>query len=199
MKLSRKFLSDYLDTSDIEMETGTYDSNGKKNNSYGKRRVRPKDAIILEGGQLYEFYFSDDINYTAYIYFTDMNNKYMSARDWFDSGGAVYVPANSKAKEWIKKVEEYSDEIDEKTLVLFLINDENIYAAIKKHSLCKNAYISQVVKNSTVMKKGLISICSKILLQVNSKLGGISYTLKFDDDISNMNLMAVLRLTRLSF
>ena len=41
------------------------------------------------------------------------------------------------------------------------------------------------------MKNGLMSICSKILLQVNSKLGGISYKLKFDDDISKMNLMAV--------
>ena len=103
----------------------------------------------------------------------------------------IDVPTNSKAKEWIKKVEEYSDEIDEKTLVLFLVNDENIYTSIKKHSLCKNAYISQVVKNSTIMKNGLMSICSKILLQVNSKLGGISYKLKFDDDISKMNLMAV--------
>ena len=103
----------------------------------------------------------------------------------------IDVPVNSKAKEWIKKVEEFSDDIDEKTLVLFLVNDENIYAAIKRHSLCKNAYISQVVKNSTVKKKGLMSICSKILLQINSKLGGISYKLKFDDYISNMNLMAV--------
>ena len=72
----------------------------------------------------------------------------------------IEVPFNSNSKAWINKVEKYSNYINENTLVLFLVNDEFIYAAIKKHSLCKNGYISQVVKNSTINKKGLIIICS---------------------------------------
>lgn len=103
----------------------------------------------------------------------------------------IEVPYNSSGKTWINYVEKYSNNINENTLVVFLVNDEFIYAAIKKHSLCKSGYISQVVKNSTINRKGLISICSKILLQINSKLGGISYTIKFDKKIYNMKIMVV--------
>lgn len=88
-----------VDTSSYQIETGSYTSSGNEDSSYGNRRVRISEPIVLEGDQYYEFYFSNDINYTAYVYFYDINtNRYLSSRDWFDSGGTVYVPANSKAR-----------------------------------------------------------------------------------------------------
>ena len=36
-----------------------------------------------------------------------------------------------------------------------------------------------------------MSICSKILLQINSKLGGISYNIKFDEEIIDRKLIAI--------
>ena len=85
-----------LSNNDFELEKGGYNGTGGRDNGYGNRRIRAKDAIILEGNRYYEFNFSDDVNYTALIYFTDMNNKRISSTDWFSSGCSVYVPANSK-------------------------------------------------------------------------------------------------------
>ena len=81
-----------------KLEKGAYNSNGSKNNSGTNNdyRIRTTDAVILEGNKIYEINFSTDLNYTAYIYFTDMNNKYVSAYGWFDSGRIVYVPENTK-------------------------------------------------------------------------------------------------------
>ena len=47
----------------------------------------------------------------------------------------------------------------------------NDYKVLKTHSLCTIGYLSQVVKTSTLFKN-LMSVCSKILLQINAKLGG---------------------------
>ena len=104
----------------------------------------------------------------------------------------IDVPYNSSYKIWIKSVEEnINKESDKKCFVLFLINNENLYPDLKWHSLCEKGYISQVVKSSTIHKKGIMSICSKILLQINSKLGGINYTIKFDKDITERKLIAI--------
>ena len=62
---------------------------------------------------------------------------------------------------------------------------------MKWHSLCEKGYISQVVRSSTIGKKGLMSICSQILLQMNSKLGGIPYIIKFDKTINERKLIVV--------
>lgn len=85
-----------INIENFETETGGWTRLGKKDNGWGNRRTRPKDAIILDGGYYYEFYFSDDPNYAAYIDFTDMNNNHIRARDQFVSGTVVYVPENSK-------------------------------------------------------------------------------------------------------
>ena len=84
-----------MEIENFETESGGWGSTGNKS-SWGNRRTRPKDAIILDGGHYYEFYFSDDPNYQAHIYFTDMDNHYISQRDQFVSGTVVYVPENSK-------------------------------------------------------------------------------------------------------
>ena len=87
-----------LEPEGFELEKGAYTNVGGKNNSGTNNdyRIRTSEAIILEGDQVYEINFSDDSNYTAYIYFTDMNNKRLSEYGWGDSGRSVYAPANSK-------------------------------------------------------------------------------------------------------
>ena len=106
----------------------------------------------------------------------------------------IEIPYNSSYETWIKFVEEKINiKSDEKCFVLFLLNDKNedLYPDLKWHSLCEKGYLSQIVKSSTIHKKGIMSICSKILLQINSKLGGIPYTIKFDKDISERKLIAI--------
>jgi aubergine-like protein len=62
---------------------------------------------------------------------------------------------------------------------------------LKKHSLCKNGYVSQVVKAKNIQGKRAMSVCSKILLQINAKLGGISYIADVDKEIKNRKIMVI--------
>lgn len=81
------------------LEKGTYNSNGTDNNTatYWDNRIRVSDGIPLEGGQVYNFTFSSDTNYQAYIYFVNINTgKYMSAYGWFDNDRTIFVPKDSK-------------------------------------------------------------------------------------------------------
>ena len=103
----------------------------------------------------------------------------------------IEIPEYSNYEVWINEVNKKIGKNENNCLVVFLINDEYLYPDLKWHSLCEKGYISQVVKNSTINKKGLMSICSKILLQINAKLGGIPYKIKFDNIINERNLIVV--------
>jgi len=71
-----------------------------------------------------------------------------------------------------------------------LDRNDYIYKNLKVHSLCNNGYVSQVIKVYS-LKKNALSVCSKILLQINSKLSGISYIPRFDDDVIKRKLMII--------
>ena len=103
----------------------------------------------------------------------------------------IEVPSNSSYNTWLNFVNKNVNKKLKNLVVVFLINNEKLYPYIKTHSLCQNGYISQVVKTSTINKKGLMSICSKILLQINGKLGGISYKIKFDEEIKDRKLIVL--------
>ena len=107
----------------------------------------------------------------------------------------VEMNNNLKSKNWIQKVENYFNEKQENSeyfFVIFLIGNNNrLYEDLKRHSLCKNGYVSQVIKTSSIKSKGMMSICSKILLQINAKLGGISYKTVVDKSIEERNIMVV--------
>ena len=74
---------------------------------------------------------------------------------------------------------------------MFLLGqkEDKLYPKFKKHSIYKNGYISQVVKVRLIKKKGVMSVCSKILLQFNAKLGGIRFKISSDKVTKERNLM----------
>ena len=108
----------------------------------------------------------------------------------------IEMPNNASPKDWTDTAEDYIGKgKDDYSFAIFFIEDntfknEKLYCALKKHSLCTNGYISQVVKVSSIMKKGAMSVCSKILLQINAKLRGFSYQIQeqYDD---NKKLMVI--------
>jgi aubergine-like protein len=51
--------------------------------------------------------------------------------------------------------------------------------------------VSQVVKTRSIQKKGALSVCSKILLQINAKLGGISYKTEINKEIKDRKFMVI--------
>ena len=97
----------------------------------------------------------------------------------------------SRPKDWIETAESYLNSNNEYAFVIYLIKNNKIYNDLKKHSLCKNGYVSQVVKTTSLKAKGMMSICSKILLQINAKLGGISYKTIIDKSILDREIMVV--------
>ena len=107
--------------------------------------------------------------------------------EWIEMGN------NSSAKDWIDTADDYvgKGKKDYSFVVFLLGRNEYLYPQLKKHSLCKNGYVSQVVKAKSIQKKGVMSICSKILLQINAKLGGISYKTVSDKEIKDLKIMAI--------
>ena len=105
----------------------------------------------------------------------------------------VEMPNRTKPNDWTNTVEKYIGKGKSKyDFVIFLVgqSDKNgkLYSHLKKHSLCKNGYVSQVVKVKSIQKRGAMSVCSKILLQINAKLRGISYKIQNEQ---YKNLMVV--------
>lgn len=94
------------------------------------------------------------------------------------------------AEDWTATVEEYMEGGEYKFVVFLLDRNDFIYKNLKVHSLCHNGYVSQVIKVSS-LKKNAMSVCSKILLQINAKLSGVSYVVKFEDEVKKQKLMII--------
>ena len=107
--------------------------------------------------------------------------------EWIEMGN------NSSAKAWTDTADDYfgKNKSDYDFAVFLLGRNDKIYAELKRHSLCKNGYVSQVVKAKSMQKKGVMSVCSKILLQINAKLGGISYKTVQDKLVNDRKIMVV--------
>ena len=94
------------------------------------------------------------------------------------------------ADTWVNTASDYMKN-KEYSFALFLLDkNDRIYKNIKIYSLCRDGYVSQVVKASS-LRKNPLSVCSKILLQINAKLSGVSYIAKFDKSIKDLKLMII--------
>ena len=94
------------------------------------------------------------------------------------------------AQEWVKAAYDYMKGKEYTFAVFLLDKNDKIYKTIKIYSLCIDGYVSQVVKVNS-LKKNALSVCSKILLQINAKLSGVSYIAKFDKSIKERKLMVI--------
>ena len=117
----------------------------------------------------------------------------------------IEMKNNASGQDWKNEAEKIfkKNSKTEYLFAIFLLNkNDSIYPLLKKHSLCYNGYISQVVKVNSLYKKKKgynndnkrqvdLSVCSKIILQINSKLSGISYEAKFTQDVMNQKLMVI--------
>ena len=100
----------------------------------------------------------------------------------------------SSALDWIETADDYFGEGKNREFdfVIFLLGkNDKIYPELKKHSLCTSGYVSQVVKARSMQKKGVLSVCSKILLQLNAKLRGVSYKVNFSNTITERKFMVI--------
>ena len=108
----------------------------------------------------------------------------ISEPDWVEMGD------RDNAQTWVDTANDYMSGSENKFALFLLDRNDRIYKQLKIHSLCKHGYVSQVVKVSS-LKKNALSVCSKILLQINAKLSGVSYIAKLGDDIKDRKLMII--------
>ena len=100
---------------------------------------------------------------------------------------------DSPARYWIQAAEKFfGQDKSQYSFAIFFIgrNDDYLYKQLKTHSLCTDGYISQVVKVNS-FNKNPVGVCSKILLQINSKLGGVSYKINMNNNIIEKKLMVI--------
>ena len=107
----------------------------------------------------------------------------------------IEMPNKATYQDWADTADDYfgRGKKREFDFVVFLLGkNDRMYSQLKRHSLCINGYVSQVVKAKTLQKKGgTMSVCSKILLQLNAKLGGVSYKASMDKTIEDRKLMVI--------
>ena len=118
----------------------------------------------------------------------------------FKNNDSNWIPMQSQnIKDWTNVVDKELKRRKNCKFVIFLINNktDKLYGPLKKHSLCTKGYISQVIKYESIMRaikqrRGrLDSYFSKILLQINNKLGGFNYFLDTDKIIDDRNVLLI--------
>ena len=109
----------------------------------------------------------------------------ISEPEWVEMGDR-----SNNYEDWTETVNDYMKKYKYQFVLFFLDRNDFIYKNLKKHSLSEKGYISQVVKVFSV-RKNTLSVCSKILIQLNNKLGGETYRVDFKKTINKLNIMAV--------
>ena len=102
----------------------------------------------------------------------------------------VEMDDRDKASVWTSAAGDYMKDGQYKFVVYLLDRNDYIYRDLKVHSLCNNGYVSQVIKVNS-LRKNALSVCSKILLQINAKLSGVSYMAKIEDEVKDRKLMII--------
>jgi len=97
---------------------------------------------------------------------------------------------SNNAEDWTETVNDYMKKNKYQFVLFFLDRNDFLYKNLKKHSLSEKGYISQVVKTFSI-RKNTLSVCSKILIQLNNKLGGETYRVDFKKILNKLNIMAV--------
>ena len=97
---------------------------------------------------------------------------------------------SNNSEDWTETVNDYMKKNKYQFVLFFLDRNDFLYKNLKKHSLSEKGYISQVVKTFSI-RKNTLSVCSKILIQLNNKLGGETYRVDFKKILNKLNIMAV--------
>ena len=160
----------------------------------GKKEVKLKDKFfdVLSKKDLTKWvclYRKSNFDDADYLYksLDKASGSYglaVSEPEWVEMGD------RDSADVWIDEAEKKMKNGEYKFVLFLLDRNDYIYTDLKISSLVDNGYVSQVVKVNSLSKNAL-SVCSKILLQINAKLSGVSYMPKLDDSVKSRKLMII--------
>ena len=162
--------------------------NLNKNNEVGRLNLDPEKWICLYNKSLENSTYDllDCINYCK----KDLGIK-ITSKDSNWKG-----MESDKTKDWEQIVEQEIKKHPVKFVIFFISKKNNhLYNDLKKFSLSDKGYVSQVIKYENYIKaknkRRDASYISKILLQINCKLGGANYFLNLDKNIFERNIIFV--------
>ena len=196
----REFYGIEIDTSKLKnlfsyhLKQPTF-NNGKnknlnlnKNNEVGRLNLNTNQWICLYNKSLEKSTYAllKSINYCKKDLGIKIENE---DSNWIEM-------ESDKTKDWEYIVEDAIKKNPIKFVIFFISRKNNhLYNDLKKFSLCDKGYVSQVIKFENYIKaqkKGReASYISKILLQINCKLGGANYFLNLDKNIFDRNIIFV--------
>ena len=166
------------------------DGEGQLFDNYNKVITMDKNVINNANWVLFyeenedqnEEYLLDDLDVSSEKYQIKLKEPLM-----------VKIPKGSNVTKWINEANKYFGEGKSNyDFAMFLLgNNDYIYPKLKMHSLCTNGYISQVVKVDTLYNKNIRSVFSKILIQMNAKLGGSLYKIEIDKALQGKKIMVI--------
>jgi hypothetical protein len=95
---------------------------------------------------------------------------------------------------WKKEIKKYASN-SKYNIVLILLDDYlnkiGLYDELKYFSQENEGIISQFISTNSFTRKNGMSVVSNILIQINTKIGGISYVIDFDKNIKDKHLMII--------
>ena len=159
-----------------------------------KKEISSKDKVfdVISKKDMTKWiclYRKSNFNDADYLYKT-LNSASRGYKLAISEPEWVEMDDRDNANTWVDTACDYMKN-NKYSFALFLLDrNDRIYKTIKIYSLCRDGYVSQVVKVSS-LKKNALSVCSKILLQINAKLSGVSYIAKLDNSIKDRKLMIV--------
>ena len=157
-----------------------------------------RENINTENWLCIYHYELEDYTYELSDYF-DSCKKSLGIRLKTSKIGSNWIRMESNnSKDWKQIIKDEMKKKDIKFVIFFLSKKNNyLYNDLKKISSCDEGYISQVIKYESFKKakdqgKGRISsYISKILIQLNCKLGGACYLLNLDKIILDTKIMFI--------
>ena len=101
---------------------------------------------------------------------------------------------NEDPEVWKKEIKQYAYN-SKYNIVLILLDDYlnkiGLYDELKYFSQENEGIISQFILTNSFTRKNGMSVVSNILIQINTKIGGISYVIDFDKNIKDKHLMII--------
>ena len=96
------------------------------------------------------------------------------------------------AEAYLKAAYSAIQKVKNPKIIVFITENKEIYKEIKKDFIYHDSILNQIVLGNTLRKgKGLISICSNIILQINAKMNKPLINIKFEDKFPPMMVMGI--------
>jgi len=104
-----------------------------------------------------------------------------------------HIMTSEDPKEWMKEILK-AEKSKNFNIIIILIDEyfqgKGLYDSLKSFCQEEQGVISQFICTRN-LEKNAMSVVSNILIQINSKIGGVSYKVNFDSDILKRELMVI--------